>query len=77
MKNNFKKLTRNEQLMVNGGAFGPILYCSTGAGNCTALNIPNGNPCQTGGTSGALICSGLLGGGASAYKVGNERACVC
>lgn len=33
MKNNFKKLTRNEQLMVNGCA--------------------------------------------SAYKVGNERACVC
>ena len=87
MKNNFKKLTRNEQLMVNGGDFGPVLYCKKKtSGFCVGLAIPNGQPCvvQTNLTlgqgipsSGGLICSGTLGGAEVDYNVGNNRTCVC
>jgi hypothetical protein len=63
MKTNFKKLTRDEQLMVNGGAFGQKLICRyypsqtptqqvpipPSPGQCITFNIPNGNPCQYGG----------------------------
>jgi hypothetical protein len=79
MKNNFKKLTRNEQLMVNGGAFGPVLYCRKNS-LCVALAIPNGQPCGNGVSNpgqGGLICSGYLGGGESQYAFGNDRSCVC
>jgi hypothetical protein len=81
MKNNFKKLTRDEQLMVNGGAFGPILYCRRTLGSlCVALAIPNGQPCGNGISNpgqGGLICSGYLGLGEDKYTFGNERSCVC
>jgi hypothetical protein len=81
MKNNFKKLTRDEQLMVNGGAFGPVLYCKKKVGGlCVGLAIPNGQPCADGQYAqgqGGLICSGYLGGSEIEYKFGNIQACVC
>jgi hypothetical protein len=96
MKNNFKKLTRDEQLMVNGGAFGQKLVCrfwpkfidQGGIHDrsetllppryCQFLSIPNGNPCQYGGSSGAILCSGYLGGAAGDYYAANDlSACFC
>jgi hypothetical protein len=78
MKNNFKKLTRDEQLMVNGGGFGQTLWCRrAGFSICTKLAIPNGQPCKFAGDGtpyegGQLICSGLLGGASIGYDVTNE-----
>jgi hypothetical protein len=90
MKNNFKKLTRDEQLMVNGGAVGQTLWCRyypmatpsrpivPAPGPCRSTPVTNGNPCQYGGYSGALLCSGYFGGASSDYYVGNEfTACFC
>jgi hypothetical protein len=89
MKTNFKKLTRDEQLMVNGGAVGRRLYCRfypldrmATPGPCVSFPVVNGNPCQHGFynpyDAGSLLCSGYLGGASKDYYVANEfSACFC
>jgi hypothetical protein len=78
MKNNFKKLTRDEQLMVNGGEFSESLWCKVATG-CFNFPVQFAGLCGPATQLEAQLIPQVCGWytGQQVIRAGGRKDCIC